>query len=159
MGSDQCYIWWYTPTDQVESSFSLSSSLSQHLSPSPTRFIIEQGAIPPLCELLSVSDAKIIQVAFNGLDNILKLGAEEAKLTNGPNPYAMMVEECYGQFKFARERRRLHMFCLGLDKIEYLQSHENIEIYQKAFHLIETYFGVDDDDNFPVRTNIESPID
>jgi hypothetical protein len=39
--------------------------------------------------------------------------------------------------------------CYGLDKIEYLQSHENIEIYQKAFHLIETYFGVDEEDNVP----------
>lgn len=34
-----------------------------------------------------------------------------------------------------------------MDKIEYLQSHENIEIYQKAFHIIETYFGVDEDEN------------
>ena len=96
------------------------------------RYVIDQGAIPPLCELLSVTDAKIIQVALNGLDNILKLGASEAKRTNGPNPYAIMIEECY-----------------GLDKIEYLQSHENIDIYQKAFHLIETYFGVDDEENIP----------
>jgi importin subunit alpha-1 len=94
--------------------------------------VIDQGAIPPLCELLSVTDTKIIQVAFNGLENILKLGAAEGKRTNGPNPYAIMIEECY-----------------GLDKIEYLQSHENIEIYQKAFHIIETYFGVDDDENLP----------
>ncbi len=64
------------------------------------------------------------------MENILKLGAAEAKRTNGPNPYAIMIEECF-----------------GLDKIEYLQSHENIEIYQKAFHIIETYFGVDDDEN------------
>jgi hypothetical protein len=47
--------------------------------------------------LLSVSDAKIIQVAFNGLENILKLGAEEAKRINEPNPYAMLIEECYGR--------------------------------------------------------------
>ena len=94
--------------------------------------MIDQGAIPPLCELLSVTDTKIIQVAFNGLENILKLGASEAKRTNGPNPYAIMIEECF-----------------GLDKIEYLQSHENIEIYQKAFHLIETNFGVDEDENLP----------
>lgn len=33
----------------------------------------------------------------------------------------------------------------GLDKIEFLQSHENQEIYQKAFDLIEHYFGVEDD--------------
>jgi hypothetical protein len=98
------------------------------------KYIIDQGVIPPLCELLSANDAKIIQVALNGLDNILKLGASEAKRTNGANPYAMMVEECY-----------------GLDKIEYLQSHENIEIYQKAFHLIETYFGVDEEENLPAQ--------
>jgi len=97
------------------------------------RYIVDQGVIPPLCELLSVSDAKIIQVALNGLDNILKLGAAESKRTNDANPYAVMIEECY-----------------GLDKIEYLQSHENIEIYQKAFHLIETYFGVDEEENAPV---------
>lgn len=34
----------------------------------------------------------------------------------------------------------------GLDKIEFLQSHENQEIYQKAFDLIEHYFGVEEDD-------------
>lgn len=36
-------------------------------------------------------------------------------------------------------------FLQGLDKIEFLQSHENQEIYQKAFDLIEHYFGVEDD--------------
>lgn len=36
-------------------------------------------------------------------------------------------------------------FSKGLDKIEFLQSHENQEIYQKAFDLIEHYFGVEDD--------------
>ncbi|UJR15292.1 hypothetical protein I4U23_002245 [Adineta vaga] len=102
--------------------------------PQQIKYIIDQGVIPPICELLSVADAKIIQVALNGLDNILKLGVAEAKRTNGPNPYAIMIEECY-----------------GLDKIEYLQSHENIEIYQKAFHLIETYFGADEDENNPTQ--------
>lgn len=36
---------------------------------------------------------------------------------------------------------------LGLDKIEFLQSHDNQEIYQKAFDLIEHYFGVEDEDS------------
>ncbi len=34
----------------------------------------------------------------------------------------------------------------GLDKIEFLQSHENMEIYQKAFDIIETYFGSEEED-------------
>ena len=34
----------------------------------------------------------------------------------------------------------------GLDKIEFLQSHENREIYQKAFDMIERYFGTEEED-------------
>ena len=33
-----------------------------------------------------------------------------------------------------------------MDKIEFLQSHENMEIYQKAFDIIETYFGSEEED-------------
>lgn len=36
---------------------------------------------------------------------------------------------------------------LGLDKIEFLQNHENQDIYQKAFDVIERYFGSEDVDN------------
>ena len=42
-----------------------------------------------------------------------------------------------------------HIFSVtgaGLDKIEFLQSHENMEIYQKAFDIIETYFGSEEED-------------
>lgn len=34
----------------------------------------------------------------------------------------------------------------GLDKIEFLQSHENIDIYQKAFEIIQNYFGTEEED-------------
>ena len=33
----------------------------------------------------------------------------------------------------------------GLDKIEFLQSNQNHEIYQKAFDIIETYFGSEEE--------------
>jgi len=39
------------------------------------------------------------------------------------------------------------LFSAGVDKIEFLQSHENQEIYQKAFDLIEHYFGTEDEDS------------
>ena len=34
----------------------------------------------------------------------------------------------------------------GLDKIEFLQSHENQDIYQRAFEIIEHYFSADEED-------------
>lgn len=33
----------------------------------------------------------------------------------------------------------------GLDKIEFLQSHENMDVYHKAYDIIEQYFGSEDD--------------
>jgi len=81
-----------------------------------------------MCDLLTVMDAKIVQVALSGLENILKYGEQESK-ESGTNPYAVQIEECY-----------------GLDKIEFLQSHENLDIYQKAFDIIERYFGSEEDD-------------
>lgn len=97
--------------------------------PEQIRYLVDQGCIHPLCELLTVMDAKIIQVALNGLENILRLGEQDARAQGTVNPYAVIVEECY-----------------GLDKIEYLQSHDNMEIYQKAFDIIERYFGSDEGD-------------
>ncbi|BFZ09732.1 hypothetical protein BsWGS_12771 [Bradybaena similaris] len=98
-------------------------------SPEQIRFLVDQCTIPPLCDLLTVMDSKIVQVALNGLENILRLGETESKQGNCVNPYAVMIEECY-----------------GLDKIEFLQSHENREIYQKAFDIIERYFGTEEED-------------
>jgi len=45
-------------------------------------------------------DAKIVQVALTALENILKLGDQSAKMGGGVNPYAVMIEECYGELSF-----------------------------------------------------------
>uniref|UniRef100_A0A673M8U9 Importin subunit alpha n=1 Tax=Sinocyclocheilus rhinocerous TaxID=307959 RepID=A0A673M8U9_9TELE len=89
--------------------------------PEQIRYLVNLGCIKPLCDLLTVMDSKIVLVALSGLENILRLGEQEAK-QNG-----MIVRH-------------------WLDKIEFLQSHENQEIYQKAFDLIEHYFGVEEED-------------
>ena len=34
----------------------------------------------------------------------------------------------------------------GLKKIEDLQQHDNNDIYEKAVRILETYFGVDEED-------------
>lgn len=98
-------------------------------SPDQIRYLVDQGVIPPLCDFLTAMDIKIIQVALNGLENILKVGEQDAQAIGGINRYAVAIEECY-----------------GLDKIEFLQSHENMEIYQKAFDMIEEYFGAEESD-------------
>ncbi|KAJ8673478.1 hypothetical protein QAD02_004740 [Eretmocerus hayati] len=97
--------------------------------PDQIRYLADQGCIPPLCELLTVMDAQIIQVALNGLENLLKLGEQDAVHHNGVNPYSILIEQCY-----------------GLNKIEFLQSHQNLEIYEKAFNIIERYFGAEEED-------------
>ncbi|XP_017488896.1 PREDICTED: importin subunit alpha-7-like [Rhagoletis zephyria] len=101
-------------------------------------YIVEAGAIPPLCEFLSVTDSRMIMVALNGLENILRTGDQISKTTGSTeNPYAIIVEQCG-----------------GVDKIEFLQSHDNVEIYQKVYDIIEKYFGTDEDD-----TNLVPNVD
>ena len=62
-------------------------------------------------------DSKIVMVALSGLENILRFGSVDGGA--GTNPYAVQIEECY-----------------GLDKIEFLQSHENLDIYKKVLLII-----------------------
>lgn len=68
---------------------------------------------------------------MNGLENILRVGQLEAckEGESGVNPYATLVEECG-----------------GTDKIEFLQQHENTEIYVRAYEMLEKYFGGGDED-------------
>lgn len=55
------------------------------------------NAIKPMCDLLTVMDSKIVQVSLNGLENILRLGEQEAKQNgSGINPYCALIEEAYG---------------------------------------------------------------
>lgn len=65
--------------------------------PDQIRYLVDQNCIGPLCDLLTVMDIKIVQVALNGLENILRLGDQDAKLNSGTNRYAVLVEECYGK--------------------------------------------------------------
>ncbi|CAD7003352.1 importin subunit alpha-7 [Ceratitis capitata] len=100
------------------------------------RYLVHVGCIPPMCDFLTVVDSDIVQVALNALENILKAGE---KFAARPNPYAIAIEECG-----------------GLDKIEYLQSHENRDIYYKSFYIIEQYFNNEEEDTRVAPTEEES---
>lgn len=90
---------------------------------------MQQGCIRPLCDLLTVSDPKIVTIALEGLENILRVGEEEARLTNSQNQMAVFVSEAE-----------------GLNKIEDLQQHSNNEIYERCIKMLENYFGVEDEE-------------
>ena len=51
-----------------------------------------------------------------------------------PLRYAIIIEEVF-----------------GLDKIEFLQSHKSMEIYQEAFDIIGHYFGTEEEDMRPFQ--------
>merc|ERR1719430_2252379 len=91
-------------------------------------YLVTQGVIPPFCNLLNCKDTQVIQVVLDGLNNMLKLAGPDVEAV------AAMVEECG-----------------GLDKIESLQNHENVEIYKLAYEIIEQYFS-DDAEEAPAAT-------
>jgi importin subunit alpha-1 len=112
-----------------EAAWAISNATSGG-SPEQIKYLVTQGCIKPLCDLLSASDARIITVALEGLENILKVGEKEAKEHGGvANPYATHIEEAE-----------------GLDKVEQLQHHHNHEIYEKAVKILETYFAAEEED-------------
>ncbi|XP_010556709.1 PREDICTED: importin subunit alpha-3-like [Tarenaya hassleriana] len=92
------------------------------------KYLVSQGSIKPMCDLLVCPDPRIITVCLEGLDNILKVGEAERNLgnTGEDNIYAQMIEEAD-----------------GLEKIENLQSHDNNDIYEKAVKMLETYWSDD----------------
>uniref|UniRef100_A0A5B7BD68 Importin subunit alpha n=1 Tax=Davidia involucrata TaxID=16924 RepID=A0A5B7BD68_DAVIN len=98
------------------------------------KFLVGQGCIKPLCDLLVCPDPRIVTVCLEGLENILKVGEVEKNLgnTGDVNLYAQLIDEAE-----------------GLEKIENLQSHDNNEIYEKAVKILETYWLEDEDEQLP----------
>ncbi|KAK0866785.1 Importin subunit alpha-1 [Friedmanniomyces endolithicus] len=118
-----------------EACWAISNATSGGLQkPDQIRYLVQEGAIRPLCDLLTCPDNKIIQVALDGLENILKVGDidKEAAEGNGEPPvnrYALFIEECS-----------------GMEKIHDCQNNSNEEIYMKAYTIIEKYFSDDEGD-------------
>jgi len=94
------------------------------------RFIVESGAIKPLCDLFSSPDPTLIMAALGGVERILQVG--QLVVTSDPdaiNPYVERVTSCSGD-----------------DALEELQMHDNTGIYLKARSILETYFGSEEAD-------------
>ena len=117
-----------------EACWAISNATSGGLQkPEQIRYLVQQGCIKPLCDLLGCPDNKIIQVALDGLENILKVGEMDKEASEVPaeqniNRYALFIEEAG-----------------GMEKIHDSQNNANEEIYMKAYNIIEKYFSDEDE--------------
>ncbi|KAJ1915988.1 Importin subunit alpha-1 [Tieghemiomyces parasiticus] len=127
-----------------EACWAISNATSGGLNkPEIIRYLVEQGCIPPLCDLLGSMDNKIIQVALDGLENILKVGELDKETRNEEtNLYSLYIEEAG-----------------GMEKIHNLQVHDNLEIYKKSYSIIDKYYNEDEgeeDDELNPEVNDET---
>merc|ERR1711862_209269 len=98
--------------------------------PQQISYIIECGCIKPMADLLAVSDVKIVSVALEAIENMLKMGKQQQQEKGLPeNPVVALVEQAD-----------------GLQKIESLQEDPNEDVYQKSMSILENYFPLEDDD-------------
>jgi importin subunit alpha-1 len=121
-----------------EACWAISNATSGGLQkPEQIRYLVQCGCIKPLCDLLACPDNKIIQVALDGLENILKVGEMDKEAGNQAeegqsqpvNNYALYIEEVG-----------------GMEKIHDCQNNANEEIYMKAYQIIEKYFSDDEEE-------------
>eukprot|EP01133_Synstelium_polycarpum_P004380 gene4380-5125_t len=82
-------------------------------------YLVGQGCIPPLCELLCIPEPRIIDVALNGIEYILAAGLKDL---NG-NPYLPIFKESG-----------------GVEKIIELQRHKHKDTQERAIRIFTTYF-------------------
>lgn len=121
-----------------EACWAISNATSSSLGrPDQIRYLVQQGCIKPLCDILDTMDNKIIMVALDGIENILKVGELDKEQTS-VNQYAIYVEECG-----------------GMDKIHNLQVHENTDVYKKAYALIDKYFADDDEEEEAAQPEVD----
>ncbi|KAJ3109726.1 Importin alpha subunit (Karyopherin alpha subunit) (Serine-rich RNA polymerase I suppressor protein) [Physocladia obscura] len=121
-----------------EACWAISNATSGGLAkPDQIRYLVHQGVIKPLCDLLTINDPRIVQVALDGLENILKIGEADKQINNGVNVYADHIDTAG-----------------GVEKIYVLQNHDNSEIYRKSYQIIQKYYNDETDE-----TGLEAEVD
>lgn len=89
-------------------------------------YLVEKGCVKPLCDLLDVPDSRIVMVALEGIENVLKTGAKETEMSGGENVISRYVEEAG-----------------GLLKIEQLQTHKDKTVWQKSSRILCNFFDAE----------------
>lgn len=89
--------------------------------------MVNKGILKALSSVLWMNEARLLAVALEGIDNVLKNGKEHFT-QNGENQFALVFEQ-EG----------------GIDRLESLQVHPNIQIYERVIKMLETYFQEEND--------------
>lgn len=136
-------------------------------SPEQIRYLVFQGVISPLCDLLDCSDSKTVIVCLEALENILKVGQIESCRHEGENHNscehlasipkgqsnhnAHAIVAVNGDSKVSDSRdvfRNIYAQfieeCGGLDRLELIQYHENIDVYCRVSGILKNYFDADE---------------
>ncbi|CAG9318942.1 unnamed protein product [Blepharisma stoltei] len=103
--------------------------------------VVELGAMTALCEILDMQEAKILLIALEALNNILRAGKDMINFNKcgGVNEIALKFDEMDGVLK-----------------LENLQTHPNVKIYQKVVAIMDEHYGLEEIDE---NTNSEqAPI-
>uniref|UniRef100_A0A7S2NH91 Importin subunit alpha n=1 Tax=Haptolina brevifila TaxID=156173 RepID=A0A7S2NH91_9EUKA len=84
--------------------------------------LVSAGILPSLCSLLDLADTELILAVCAALAAALAAG--EASAPGQPNPCVPLVDQAG-----------------GVEKVEELQHHPSPAVYERAVHLIDTYFS------------------
>ena len=112
-----------------EAAWALSNATSGG-SPDQVEHLVRCGVLPALVEMMTTRmDTKIVTVALEGVDNILKAGSLKYGLDN--NPFVQVAEEA------------------GVTSaLEDLQNLDDHVIYSRAAEILVKYFDAEEDDAF-----------
>lgn len=94
------------------------------------KYMVESGAVAALFKALVESDARVVTVALEGLDNLLRFGNCSPWNDSGtPNGNPVVVA--------------IHEIPSGIEKLEELQNHENAGVYSKTVEILQKYLGAE----------------
>jgi len=108
--------------------------------PDQVRYVVGQGCIKPLCDLLDVSDQNVILFILEALMGIMRVGIEVSNDNmRESNQYATYIEHAG-----------------GLQKIEQLTYCDGSEVSEKASTIISSFFNNMDEEEMLVSTSTPS---
>ena len=96
-------------------------------SESQIEYLVQTGAITGLTSMMDCHDVKIITVILEAFENILKAGQKDCINRGLPNnPYTEFMEQAG-----------------ALEKLEDLQDHDNVQVYNRAVRILEQFFSAE----------------